>query len=133
MENSKHIFENLTPNDDVKNNGIYSTSLKYGIDDENIKNVALSGSYGSGKSSILKTFEKKYKNEYSFLNISLADFEGSNKNKDSLDVERSILQKMFYSVKNEDIPFSRFKRIRDISAKDLKDYTLYTFIWSIFF
>ncbi|MEV9546531.1 hypothetical protein [Aliarcobacter butzleri] len=129
----KNILENLTPTDNVQNNGIYECSLKHGIDDKNIKNVALSGSYGSGKSSILKTFEKKYKNEYNFLNISLADFSGSEKNSENLDIERSILQKMFYTVKSEEIPFSRFKRIKDITAQELQKYNLWLFIGLFWF
>lgn len=124
----KNILENLTPTDNVENNGIYECSLKHGIDDKNIKNVALAGAYGSGKSSILKTFEKKYKNKYEFLNISLADFSGSEKNSENLDIERSILQKMFYTVKSEEIPFSRFKRIKDITSQELKDYSKWLFI-----
>ncbi len=128
-----NIFENLTPTDNVNNNGIYECSLKYGLDDENIKNIALSGAYGSGKSSILKTFEKKYKNKYEFLNISLADFSGSEKNNENLDIERSILQKMFYTVRNEEIPFSRFKRIKDITARELEKYSLWLFIGLFWF
>ena len=129
----KNILENLTPTDNVQNNGIYECSLKHGIDDKNIKNVALSGSYGSGKSSILKTFEKNYKSEYNFLNISLADFSGSEKNSENLDIERSILQKMFYTVKSEEIPFSRFKRIKDITAQELQKYNLWLFIGLFWF
>lgn len=132
MENTNviDIFEDLTPHDNADENDIYTIPIKSGIDNPNIKNIALAGAYGSGKSSILKTFEKKYKDAYNFLNISLADFDGANE-KSSIDVERSILQKMFYTVKNEDIPFSRFKRIRDISKKDLNEYSLYSFIWLI--
>lgn len=132
MENTTviDIFEDLTPHDNADENDIYTIPIKSGIDNPNIKNIALAGAYGSGKSSILKTFEKKYKDAYNFLNISLADFDGANE-KSSIDVERSILQKMFYTVKNEDIPFSRFKRIRDISKKDLNEYSLYSFIWLI--
>lgn len=129
----KNILENLTPTDNVENNGIYECSLKHGIDDKNIKNVALAGAYGSGKSSILKTFEKKYKNKYEFLNISLADFSGSEKNSENLDIERSILQKMFYTVKSEEIPFSRFKRIKDITSQELKDYSKWLFIGLFWF
>ncbi|WP_298754414.1 hypothetical protein [uncultured Arcobacter sp.] len=129
----KNILENLTPTDNVKNNGVYECSLKHGIDEQDIKNIALSGAYGSGKSSILKTFEKKYKDDYSFLNISLADFSDSEKNNENTDVERSILQKMFYTVKNEEIPFSRFKRIKDITFQELRDYSLYIFIFIFFF
>lgn len=129
----KNILENLTPTDNVQNNGIYECSLKHGIDNKNIKNVALAGAYGSGKSSILKTFEKNQKNQYEFLNISLADFSDSEKNNENLDIERSILQKMFYTVKNEEIPFSRFKRIKDITSRELEKYSLWLFIGLFWF
>lgn len=47
--------------------------LKKALDDEGeIKNVALTGPFGSGKSSILQTLRKKYKDEFEFLPISLA-------------------------------------------------------------
>lgn len=126
--NKFNLFEDLTPTDEADKNNVYSTAIKSGIDNENVKNIALAGAYGSGKSSILKTFEKNNKDKYKFLNISLADFKGANK-KENIDVERSILQKMFYTVKHEDIPFSRFKRIRDLSKEKLHAYSLYSFIW----
>ncbi|RXJ66476.1 hypothetical protein CRV08_12720 [Halarcobacter ebronensis] len=125
----KKILENLSPINNAVNNEIYDCSLKQGIDNKDIKNIALAGAYGSGKSSILRTFEEKHKNEYKFLNISLADFSNSEKNSENIDIERSILQKMFYTVKSEDIPFSRFRRIKDISLGDLKKYSLYIFIF----
>lgn len=124
--NYEEILQDLSPMDEVSNNKIYNDALNYGIKKEGVKNIALSGAYGSGKSSILKTFEKSHK--YNFLNISLADFSGSEKNNENLDIERSILQKMFYTVKNEEIPFSRFKRIKDITARELEKYSLWLFI-----
>ena len=124
--NYEEILQDLSPIEEVSNNEIYNDALNYGIKKESVKNIALSGAYGSGKSSILKTFEKSYK--YNFLNISLADFSGSEKNNENLDIERSILQKMFYTVKNEEIPFSRFKRIKDITAQELQKYSLWLFI-----
>ena len=70
--NYEEILQDLSPIEEVSNNEIYNDALNYGIKKESVKNIALSGAYGSGKSSILKTFEKSYK--YNFLNISLADF-----------------------------------------------------------
>jgi hypothetical protein len=129
--NYEEILQDLSPIEEVSNNEIYNDALNYGIKKESVKNIALSGAYGSGKSSILKTFEKSYK--YNFLNISLADFSGSEKNNENLDIERSILQKMFYTVKNEEIPFSRFKRIKDITAQELQKYSLWLFIGFFWF
>lgn len=51
----------------------YVSILKSAIDDENVRNVAISGTYGSGKSSIIKTFERNYP-KYKCLNLSLAAF-----------------------------------------------------------
>jgi len=129
---TENLFEDLTPTDEADKDNIYSSALKSGINNKNVKNIALSGAYGAGKSSILKAFEKNNTNDYNFLNISLADFKGA-KEKNSIDVERSILQKMFYTVKHEDIPFSRFKRIRDLSPRKISEYSLYSFIWLISF
>ena len=58
--------------------GHYSKALQWALENrevEDIKNIALTGPYGSGKSTILKTFQKNYKGtNFKFLNISLATF-----------------------------------------------------------
>lgn len=51
----------------------YVSILKSAIDDEEVRNVALSGTYGAGKSSIIKTFERNNP-KYKCLNLSLAAF-----------------------------------------------------------
>ncbi len=51
----------------------YLKRLKQAIDQNGIRNVALTGNYGSGKSTILKTFEDEY-SEHEYLFISLASF-----------------------------------------------------------
>ena len=51
----------------------YVTMLKRAIVNPNVNNIAISGSYGSGKSSIIKTFQKLYP-KYKCLNLSLANF-----------------------------------------------------------
>ncbi|HGA1314052.1 TPA: hypothetical protein ACIRH6_001884, partial [Streptococcus suis] len=43
------------------------------IQDDELKNVAITGNYGSGKSSLLDSYEAKYSNK-KFLHISLADY-----------------------------------------------------------
>ena len=83
-------------------------------------NIAITGSYGSGKSTILKTFQKEYKSCFRFLNVSLASFNKINdeSNEDSEKLERlleiSILQQIIYSVNPDKIPDSHFKRIQNI-------------------
>lgn len=97
-------------------------------------NIALTGPYGSGKSSILKSLEEDYP-EYQYLNISLAtlqslkedinedasdtppeDDEITKQNLDRL-IEYSILQQLIYREKQETLPNSRLKRIFHLSVK----------------
>ena len=72
-------FHFLTPvvadNDKAKS---YIDALKAGVDNPEVQNIALCGAYGSGKSSILKAFEKK-DTQYHFLNIPLTAFKNSEK------------------------------------------------------
>ena len=122
----KHISL-LSPIDDFKRHKEYIIRLKNAIDHPNVFNIALTGSYGAGKSSILKTF-KAYYPEYHYVNVSLASFvevnmsesDSTPKSKeDSFEeqLEYSILQQLFYHVKATNIPESRFGRIERTSSK----------------
>lgn len=117
----------LSPIDDFNRHKEYIIRLKNAIDQPNVFNIALTGSYGAGKSSILKTF-KAYYPEYHYVNVSLASFvevnlsDGDNTVKGKEDgfeeqLEYSILQQLFYHVKATNIPESRFGRIERISKK----------------
>ena len=117
----------LSPVDDFKRHREYIIRLKNAIDQPNVFNIALTGSYGAGKSSILKTF-KAYYPEYHYVNVSLASFVEVNMSEsdsipkskeDSFEeqLEYSILQQLFYHVKATNIPESRFGRIERTSSK----------------
>lgn len=110
----------------------YIKILNNSIINHEAKNIALSGGYGVGKSSILKSFINSNE-KHKFLSISLANFSDlkktSDKNvkikkDDSYDIteneiinkiEENIVKQMFYKVKYNNIPFSRYKRINHIS------------------
>ena len=47
-------FHKLTPSDNV-DISIYTEAIDFVFTDDDIKNVAISGSYGAGKSSVLET------------------------------------------------------------------------------
>lgn len=128
-------YHSLSPINNA-NGEQYYDALKWALRNckkEDIKNVALTGPYGSGKSSILKTFQEKYKEEFSFLNISLATFkeellsdteDNLNKqkpqDKDLLRlIELSILQQIFYHEEDRKIPDSRFKKIKSFRKSNL--------------
>ncbi|MCX7283841.1 MAG: hypothetical protein NTX28_07330 [Novosphingobium sp.] len=65
-------FVNLAPTDTADVAGVYAKALKAAIEDPKVSNIALTGPYGSGKSSIIQSFLKQ--NEISALQISLAAF-----------------------------------------------------------
>lgn len=101
--------EVLTPVIDIEELKHYTGRLKSAIDNEDVKNVAVCGNYGSGKSSIINTFIETYGNNYVYLKVSLAGFNQSEQS--DKDIEHSLVQQFFYHVKYDDIPFSRFRRI----------------------
>ncbi|MDG5853124.1 hypothetical protein [Clostridium beijerinckii] len=119
LSNNNHInefgFEDLTPKGNVDKSNTYCKSIDWALKNENVRNIALSGPYGAGKSSILKTYRNKH-NEYKYLNISLACFT-ENADEDDNILEKAILQQMFYKVKDKKIPYSRFKRIKIMKNK----------------
>lgn len=124
----------------------YEEALNWALNnrkEKNIKNIAVSGPYGSGKSSILNTFQKNNSNQdLHFLNISLATFKDEmdetkvpelpgikNKSKTYGEdlvrlIELSILQQIFYHEEDSKIPDSRFKKIKSYNNKKI-------FFWTI--
>ena len=88
------------------------------LEEKDILNIALTGPYGSGKSSILRSLKKDYP-KYKYLSISLATLKSpldDKKNEIDIDtmnnrIEYSILQQLIYKEKQETLYNSRLKRI----------------------
>lgn len=133
----KSPFQSLSPCITDENNQVYLDVLNDALANEDNKNIAITGIYGSGKSSIIRTYQHKHK-EHSYLNISLASFDNCKENDkqkhDNL-LEASILQQMFYHVRDEEIPDSRFKRIRHQTKQALTIKSSFFVLWlfSMFF
>lgn len=113
------IYNALTPTDQADLSE-YENALLHALDQNNIKNIAITGPYGSGKSSVLRTFEKKYNGtrRYEFLNISLATFDigdqvlkGEKRIKLNNEVEKSLLQQIFFKVTSDELEDSHFSRL----------------------
>lgn len=110
-------YSGLTPKDNIKKESNYIKSLKWAIDNENIRNIAISGPYGSGKSSIIESF-KRHHREHRYINISLATFIEDNNTDIDDKLEKRIVEQLFYKVSYEKIPFSRYRKIRNIKNRD---------------
>ena len=57
--------------------------ISVAIDHKDVKNIAVTGPYGSGKSSILKTLTEDSRNDRHYLSISLATLKSGIKNKNN--------------------------------------------------
>lgn len=111
---------------------------------EHIRNIALTGPFGSGKSSVLITLREDFAKDYKFLPISLAtlqaneednnignsDGESDEKEREkrieSLNrkIEYSILQQLLYREKTKTVPNTRFRKIVQLSKWELIVYPL---------
>ena len=67
------LYHALTPNCDIQNGQEYMAALDWALEQEDIRNIAISGPYGSGKSSVISTYFKRI-NRGDVLPISLAAF-----------------------------------------------------------
>lgn len=115
-------FVDLAPTAEADNANIYFEALEYAINRHDVLNIALTGPYGSGKSSVIKSFLIKHPSLRA-LQLSLASFSAElespaktlNKKEiaeNKQEIERSILQQILYVLETDKLPFSRFKRIQ---------------------
>jgi DNA replication protein DnaC len=59
MAENKYHFERLTPTDSLDLN-VYEEAINYVFDNPDVRNVAISGAYSAGKSSVLASYKKKH-------------------------------------------------------------------------
>lgn len=135
--------ESLLPECISPKNDAYKTvvSLRRALEEafrhRRIKNIALTGPYGSGKSSILRTLEDEKRDDWEILPISLATLRVDDstereelseteqeQREEALNrrIEYSILQQLIYREKIETVPNSRFRRIAHIPSSQLCRY-----------
>jgi len=148
LKKSKNLISSLAPKvltkkEDIEKIQPYLDKLYETIDTKGISNIALTGGYGSGKSTIIGTF-KELNSQYEYLKISLASFNKkksdakltlSEKKSQKEELERllevSILQQIFYHVKPTEIPKSRFKRIINIPDWKIWGISIGFILWCL--
>ncbi|MBA5600939.1 DNA-binding protein [Pectobacterium aroidearum] len=92
----------------------YFVALKYALSQKDVRNIAITGSYGAGKSTVISSF-MKYHCDDKYINVSLAGFDMT-ENETTVspthqEVELSILQQILYKENREKLPDSRIDRI----------------------
>ena len=102
-------FMSLSPTIVEKLDKVYVDALDFVIENENIKNAAISGHYGSGKSSIWQTY-KNMRNINNVIYISLGDYcQGDEEGNSISRIEKQILTQILAQVNQKDIPLSKYK------------------------
>ncbi|MBS8097797.1 hypothetical protein F6P75_11930, partial [Streptococcus suis] len=99
-------------------NPSFKQALDFAIQDDELKNVAITGNYGSGKSSLLDSYEAKYSNK-KFLHISLADYKendssesGKKLNVRQINViEGKIINQLLHQIHPKHVKKSIFKTL----------------------
>lgn len=141
MAERKYQFERLTPIDNMDLD-VYGEAIDYVFDNSDIKNVAISGAYSAGKSSVLASYKKRH-NDLRFLHISLAHFKSPDQ-EDETEVKESVLEgkilnQLIHQIPSDKIPQTHFrvkKRISPVSIiiKTLETIALLTaIIYFMFF
>lgn len=113
-------------NEEMPGLDVYYEHLNAAFEEPRICNIAVTGAFGVGKSSIIQSFEKKYQQEQEeqskkrkndFLYISLGNYLKDEEKKDSekkLDVlERQLLLQIYTKYKKRELPANSFKMIQE--------------------
>lgn len=117
---NKEIFplKSLAPTNNVDNSVLFN-ALDFAMSQDDIKTVALSGPYGSGKSSVLKSYEKRKNKNYHPLYVSLSKFKSNDfygAEYSEKQIERDIIQQIVYHESPTHLPLSRISRIRNLGS-----------------
>lgn len=126
MAERKYQFERLTPIDNMDLD-VYEDAINYVFENFDVKNVAISGAYSAGKSSVLASYKKKH-SDLRFLHISLAHFK-SPEQEDEKEVRESVLEgkilnQLIHQIPSEKIPQTNFRVKKKVSTKSIIKLTI---------
>ena len=120
-------FQILSPIIDQKENfekSVYRDAFDFVFNHDEIRNIAVSGAYGAGKSSVFNTYMHYWKDERTIMHISLARFKQTEncKNDVSQTDENSLEAKIINQLVHQIKP-SRIRRTGFVARKN-NNYTL---------
>ena len=139
----------LSPKEDLNDKHFqnYSNYIRDALENNDIKNIAITGKYGSGKSSIINSYFKK-NGDKDVLRVSFASFKSKKIKSDGIEskqiksdeiesdeientkTEQGIINQILYQIKPRHIPLTNFKIKRPMTRtfKALYSFELLTFI-----
>ena len=127
----EYKFQKLTPTPNV-DLSVYENALQYVFSEKDIKNIAISGAYSSGKSSVIETYKQTHPDK-SFLHISLAHFVSQDAEKDNQDeksveseaaIEGKILNQLIQQVDASKVPQTEFRIKRGLDEATNFKFTI---------
>lgn len=99
-----------------KNINMMVSALKNAVDNENNYNIGITGSYGSGKSSIIKSYEKQNNKKLLYISLAILNENDNNDTNNSQDVspleerlEKAIVNQIVHQIDPKYIPQSFLK------------------------
>lgn len=128
----EYKFRALTSNKDVEIKPVTLKALEFAIDENSeVTNVAITGNYGAGKSSVVESFELKCENK-KFIHISLGQYdETKSSEKNGLDkreintIEGKIINQLLHQIDPNKIRKSIFKTLDTESQVNPINITVY--------
>lgn len=128
-DSSKTLYMSLAPKTDLADSK-YFEALRFALQDYSIHNIAIAGKYGSGKSSIISSFLTRHGknikidgNSLKSITIALAGKKNEEQN-DHL-IEYEILEQLFFSADESELPDSQFSRIKVHTEKHIRQYVFW--------
>ena len=127
MGNKEAKFNSLTPDILKENKQVYKDALNYVFSNDDIRNIAITGVYGAGKSTVWNTYKNNKSKERNFNLFRINPFKNVitvclGKYSDKLDkneplpkneldsrVETQIINQILSQIKAKDIPLSKYK------------------------
>ncbi|UJD79423.1 hypothetical protein FS595_06810 [Serratia rubidaea] len=135
MSDGSYKFQKLTPFSDV-DLGVYKNAIDFVFANNDLKNVAISGQYSAGKSSLVESYKKTHSN-IKFVHISLAHFrtiEEAETNEPGKDInetalEGKVLNQLIHQINADDIPQTHFKVKKKIKTNSIVINTIFTVLF----
>lgn len=138
MEEKEHTkdnikFNSLTPEVLTENKVIYTKALDYAFSNKDIKNIAITGIYGAGKSTVWKTYVNYKINDNSSdfkntITVSLGryldDFSNVEEKSENYEIlnnriERQLINQILSQIKADNISLSKYRFKSNTSLRTL--------------
>ena len=140
---SKEFLE-LSPIIDENKIKVYEDAFKYVLNNKEIKNIAISGIYGSGKSTICNSYFETQKeiDQDKIIYVALGSYdkdESKNNQNNENRIEKQIINQILFQVKSSKIPLSNYQIKETKHSKIILKtiftslFTLLVFLWLLFF